>query len=227
MRLAGRDPVVDVGHLDRLDAPIAQLADVLAHRDAPGRGPGLLLHDEGGDPLFGAGGEGDDPARSPLVTQALVPLITYSSPSPRRLAGDVAGIASGVGLRQRQRPAPVAGRHGGKPTLLLLLGAVRHDQCGRHGVGVDDPGQAHPAVGQFLDDADVGQQVESEAAVGLGDGHAEEAELAHLGDDVGRIGVVVLELGRHRDDLVGHEAADGFDDLAADLGVGGRRGGGG
>jgi hypothetical protein len=60
-------------------------------------------------------------------------------------------------------------------------------------VGVDHAGQAHPPVGQLLDDADVGQQVEAEPAVGLGDGDAEQAELAHLVDDLGREAVLVLQ----------------------------------
>ena len=33
-QVGGRDAVVGVGHLDRLDALVAELADVLAHRDA-------------------------------------------------------------------------------------------------------------------------------------------------------------------------------------------------
>ena len=40
--------------------------------------------------------------------------------------------------------------------------------------------------GELLDDADVGEQVEAEAAVALGDRDAEEAEGLHLLDDVGR-----------------------------------------
>ena len=51
------------------------------------------------------------PARSPLVTHIFVPLITYSSPSRTARHADVAGVAAGVGLRQRQAAAQLARRH--------------------------------------------------------------------------------------------------------------------
>jgi hypothetical protein len=58
--VGGGDAVVGVGHLDRLDAPVAELAHVLADRDALEARPGLLLDDEGGDALLGAGGQRHD-----------------------------------------------------------------------------------------------------------------------------------------------------------------------
>ena len=69
-------------------------------------------------------------------------------------------------------------------------------------MGVHDAGEAHPAVGQFLNDADVGQQVQAQAAVLLGDGDAEEAERAHLLDDGLGEGVGALEIGGNGNDLV-------------------------
>ena len=152
---------------------------------------------------------------------------TYSSPSraARQEMLRVSLPASGSDRESAPRRSPEASD--GQPALLLFLVAVRHDQRGRHGVGVDDAGQAHPAVGQLLDDADVGQQVEAEAAVVLGDGDAEEPELAHLLDDLGREPVVVLQLGGDGSDLVGDEAADGLDDLPAHVGIGRACGGGG
>ena len=42
----------------------------------------------------------------------------------RRAARDVAGVAAGVGLGERQRAAALARREVGEPALLLLLGAV-------------------------------------------------------------------------------------------------------
>ena len=124
------------------------------------------------------------PARSPLVTHVLVPLITYSSPSRVGLARDVAGVAAGVGLGQRQarraaRRSPSAGSQrcfcSSVPWCMISVA---------HIVWVlTMPDRRHPAVGQLLDDADVGEQVEAEAAVLLGDRDAEQPELAHLLDD--------------------------------------------
>ena len=94
-------------------------------------------------------------------------------------AGDVAGVAARVGLAQRERAAPLRGRQLGEPALLLLIGAVHHQQRGHHRVGVEDAGEAHPAGGELLDDADVGEQIQPEPAVLLGDGHPEQPELAH------------------------------------------------
>ena len=53
---------------------------------------------------------------------------------------------------------------------------------------------------------DVGQEVEAEPAVGLGDGDAEQAELAHLLHDVGREAVLALEFRGDGRDLPGHES---------------------
>src|SRR5690606_30413947 len=55
--VGGGDPVVGVGHLDRLDALVAELVDLPADRDAAVGRARLLLDDEGRDALVGAGGE--------------------------------------------------------------------------------------------------------------------------------------------------------------------------
>ena len=89
------------------------------------------------------------------------------------------------------------------------------------------PDEAHPAVGQLLDHADVGEQVEAQPAVGLRDGDAEQPELAHLCDDRLGVAVLVLHLGGHRDDLLGDEPPHRVDDLVAHVVVGRGRGGGG
>ena len=117
----------------------------------------------------------------------------------RRPARDVARVAAGVGLRQREAAAELAGREARQPALLLRFGAVVHDQVRGDRVRVDDARQRHPAVRELLDDADVGEQVEPEAAVLLGDRDAEQPERLHLLDDRVGIRVGVLELRRDRD----------------------------
>ena len=158
------------------------------------------------------------PARSPLVTHTLVPLTTYSSPSRAARHEMLRVSLPASGSESDRRAAELAGGHRGSQRCFCSSVPWCHDQRGAHGVGVDDAGEAHPPVGQLLDDADVGEQVEAEAAVLLGDRDAEQAELPHLLDDRGGELVGVLELGGDRDDLAGDEAADGLDDLA-----GGRR----
>ena len=137
-------------------------------------------------------------------------------------AREVAGVAARVGLRERQAAAQLARRHPRQPALLLLLGAVVHDQVRGDRVRVHDARQRHPAVRELLDHADVREEVEPEAAVLLGDRDPEQAERLHLLDDRLGIGVGVLQLGRDRDHLAGDEAPDGLDELPAHLGIGGR-----
>ena len=138
-------------------------------------------------------------ARSPLVTHIFVPSITYSSPSRAARHARLRVSLPGVGLRQRQAAAQLAGRQARQPALLLRVGAVVHDEVRGDRVRVDDARQRHPAVGELLDHADVGEQVEPEPAVLLGDRDAEQAERLHLLDD--RLGelVGVLQLGGDRE----------------------------
>ena len=157
-----------------------------ADRDPLECGPGSFSTMKAEMPSSVRAARATRPARSPLVTHALVPLTTYSSPSRSARQRDVAGVAAGVRLGQGQRAPPFPGGQERQPPLLLLLAAVLQEQGRHHGVGVDHAGQAHPPVGQLLDHSDIGQKVEAEPAVGLGDGDAEQSEGAHLLDDLGR-----------------------------------------
>ena len=153
--------------------------------------------------------------RSPLVTQAFVPLSTYSSPSrwARQEMLRVSLPASGSDSERLPRRSPVA-MAGSHRCFCSSVPCVKM-QRRRHGVRVHDAGQAHPAVGQLLDHADVGQQVEPESAVGLGDRDAEQAEVSHGRHDFGRERVAAFELRRRRDDVALHERAHRRDDLGA------------
>ena len=215
-QVGGGDAVVGVGHLDGLDAAVAQLADVLAHRDPLELRSRLLLDDEGGDALLGACRQGDDGGALPVGDPGLGAVDDVLVAVPPGAARDVARVAAGVGLREGEGAAAFPAGHVRQPAALLLLVAVGEDQGGGHGVGVHDAGQAHPAVGELLDHADVGQEVEPEPSVRLGDGDAEEAEVAHLLDDPGGEGVGPLELGGDGDDLASDERADRPDDLGPD-----------
>ena len=81
-------------------------------------------------------------------------------------------------------------------------------------MGVEDARERHPAARELDLDQGVGRQIETEAAVLLGDRHAEEAHVLHLRDERRRVLVGVLELGRDRDDVLLDPFANGRDDLA-------------
>ena len=97
------------------------------------------------------------------------------------------------GSDSESEPRCVAGGEAGQPPLLLLLGAEAGDDRRRDGVRVEDAGHAHPSVRDLLDHPDVGEEVEPEAAVLLGDGDAEQAHRLHLLHEPVRVLVGVLE----------------------------------
>src|SRR5439155_25259135 len=70
-----------------------------------------------------------------------------------------------------------------------------------------------PAAGDLDLDQRVRRQVEAEAAVFLGDRHAEEPELLHLLDEGLRVPVLVLVLGGDGDHLPVDPVADRVDEL--------------
>ena len=111
----------------------------------------------------------------------------------------------------------LAARERRKPARLLHGRPVPTDHVREHQVRVEDPGQAHPAAAELLDDHRVGRVVEAEPAVLGGDGGAEEAELLHPLDERVRILVRVLVFARDRDHVALDEAADGVEHLRAQL----------
>ena len=100
---------------------------------------------------------------------------------PHRARLDAGDVGAGVGLGDAEAEDLLALDRGHDPLLLLLLGAELEDRRHRH-VGVDR--DAHrEAAGQraahLLGEHEVGEVVAALAAVLLGYGEAEEAELAH------------------------------------------------
>src|SRR3954451_13156914 len=99
-----------VGHLDRLDALVSELADIAADRDASARGARLLLDDETGDALVGAHGQRDQSraltVRHPHLRAGDDELVAVANGT----ACDVAGVAPRVALGQRETAADLAGR---------------------------------------------------------------------------------------------------------------------
>ena len=217
----GRNAVVGVRHLHRLDALVPELADVLRHRQPFEHGPRILLDDERRDAFVGARGEGDDAGsfavRDPGLRAVDDPLVavTYG------LARDVASVGPGVGFGERQRAPSLTTHHLREPSLLLLVGAEGADQRGAHRVRVDDTRERHPPVRELLDHSDVREQVETEAAVLLGNRDPEQSQILHRLDDRSRVLVGVLELAGDGNHLTGDPSPHRGDHLRPDLRVGG------
>ncbi len=95
----------------------------------------------------------------------------------------------------------------------MLLQQVRDDE-----VRVEDPGHRHPAARDLLDDQRVGEERLAETAELLGDHQAEQAHLLHALDDLGRVLVGVLQLGRDRQDLLVDEGPHCGEDVLLDVG---------
>ena len=103
-------------------------------------------------------------------------------------------VGAAVGLGERDAAAQLAGSETRQVARLLRIAAEALHRGGHDEVRVEDAGHRHPHRRHPLDDLCVGGDGQAESAVLLADGGAEEAELAHLLDDLGRPGVGGLEL---------------------------------
>ena len=122
---------------------------------------------------------------------------------------DAGDVRAGVGLGDPEAGDLLALDRGHEVALLLLLGAEQEDRRRRH-VGVDRDAHAEPAalrVDHLLGEHEVAEVVAALAAVLLGIGQAEEAELAHAAEDRVRERRL-LPLLRVRRELLDHERVD-------------------
>ena len=102
-------------------------------------------------------------------------------------------VRAGVRLGQAEAPSREAGSEARQQALLLLVRSMLEDDQRRHGMAVDDAHQRHEAAADLLDDARIGRDVETEAAVLLRHQRAEETHVPHSRDQVVRIGVGMFE----------------------------------
>src|SRR6266508_4604011 len=127
-------------------------------------------------------------------------------------------VGAAARLGHRERAPDLAGGQLRQQPRLLVGGPVLGDQVRHDEVRVDDPRDGHPAPRQLLDDQRVGQQRLAEPAVLLGDRQAEQAHLAHPGDDLARVHVVVLKPLGVRNDLLVDELPHRLQDGLLDIG---------
>jgi hypothetical protein len=111
-------------------------------------------------------------------------------------------IGAGIRLGEHRRRQHFAGGDLRQPFALLLLGAAAENQLGRDlGAGAERA-DADIAARQLLGDDAHRFLAEPHAAVILGDGEAEHAELGHLRDDIERdVLVAQMPFLRMRHDL--------------------------
>ena len=121
-------------------------------------------------------------------------------------------VGAAVGLGERDPAAQLPGGETRKEAGLLGFAAEALHRRGHDEVRVENPGYRHPHRGHPLDDLRVGGGGQAEAAVLLADGGAEEPELAHLLDDLGRPGVGRFEIVHVGPDLALEEAIHRVED---------------
>jgi hypothetical protein len=124
-------------------------------------------------------------------------------------------VGAGLGLGEPEPGERVAGREVGEPALFLLLGAVREDRGDAEPYRtLERDAERLVDASDLLDrDAQAGE-VAAAAAVLLGYGQAEQAELAHLGDRFERELVGFVPFGGVRGELgvgeLAHDLAERF-----------------
>ena len=125
-----------------------------------------------------------------------------------------ARVGAGAGLGQPEARELLARDQVGQPGLLLLVGAVAQDRVDAEADGglERDPHRLVDPADLLDRDAQAGE-VAVRAAVLLGGGEPEQAELPHLAHDVDREVVLAVPLGGARRDLLLGEVADGTPEL--------------
>ena len=226
----GRNAQAVHDELGGVDALVAHLVDLPGDGEAGAdlSEAGLLLDQEGRHRLVGRGAlgvsfvtsdeNGDQIGRSAVRQPHLLAVQDVLVAVLDRLRRDGRHVRAERRLRHREGAADVAGRHPRQEVVLLLLRAVLLEHVRHDEVRVDDAGDRHPAAGDLLDAQRVRQERLAQTAVLLGDHQAEQAQLLEPVDDLLRVLVAVLQLGRDRDDLLVHEVADGGEDLLLDVG---------
>ncbi len=139
----------------------------------------------------GARQQGHDLRARGVGDPCLVPGDRPALARPHRPRAQRTEVGAGVRLGEDGGREDLAGGDTGQPSFLLRLGAAAEDQLGRDlGAGAE-AADADIAAAELLGDDAHRQLGQAVAAMRLGDGQAEYAELGHLGDHLHRDQLVV------------------------------------
>ena len=210
-----RDLAVVEDELAGVDPLVADLLE-LAHDPEPGKV--LLHHEQAHAPVRGRGlrigldERGEDVSFDAVGDPHLGAVDHVAAVAKLCPGADPLQVRAAVGLGEGDRAAQLPARATREIAPLLRFGAEAFDGGGHDEVGVEDPRHRHPHRRDLLDDPRIGGGGESEAAVLLADGRAEEPELLHLLDDLLRPDVVLFELAHVGPHVAFEEAVDGVED---------------
>src|SRR5260221_646487 len=184
------------------------------------------LDQEGGDAAralvlgVGARHHGEQGRLGRVGDEALGAVQRPAVPRPARRRLEAGGVGAGAGLGQGKGGDDLAR---GKPRQVfapLLLGAVDDDALAADAViGAVHGTEGRRGLAQLEQHLGFLAHAEAEPALGLGDGHAEQAEPAHLRDDRRRHRIGLGHLGLGRDEALAHEAGNGVEELTQGLRV--------
>ena len=188
---------------------------------------GVLLDDEAREPrrlsLFRLGARQQrDPERhvgARVGDERLPPVDQPATVVAIRARADPARVGTGIGLGQAERAEDAPLGQGSQPTLALRVVAEQVERQ-RTDRDVRLPRRRHRLVGQadLLHRGDEADGGHADAAPLLGDQHAEQAELAHLPEQVGGAASLLPRLRRTRRDLLLREVTAEPDEVAFRLG---------
>jgi len=129
-------------------------------------------------------------------------------------------VGADIGLGQREGADDLAARQLGQIGALLLLGAVDDDALRADAVvGADHGAEGGRGLAELESDAHLLRHGQAEAAIFRGDGQTEEAERAHLRDDLFGDGVVVRDAMLVGHEPLAHEAPHGDEQLLQGFGI--------
>ena len=204
----GRDDDVLERDGRRVGRPLAHLVEVLLDRDA-GR---VHRHDERREALGALAAVGRGEAHHPgsvagVRDEHLRPVdhVLIALGDRRRLDAGHVGAGARLGEPEAAEDRRLDERP--EPLLLLLVGAGDQDRAGAEAVGADRGADARAAPVELLADQHAVEAGKLRPAEPLRQVQVHEADLVRLGDDVGRMRLMLVTFRRARPDLVLRERA--------------------